>query len=67
MNVKELRKKKLELENEIAVSVHTKLEEFHAETGFSPNGVFIRLVDVTEMGQEEPYFVVAGCEANIDL
>jgi hypothetical protein len=50
MNVKDLKKKRSELEMNISKSVYKLVEEFKKETNISPQSISIELSSVEEVG-----------------
>ena len=67
MDIKDLRKKRKQLESDIAESVSAVVEEFKKETGFSPRSIYVGMVNVTQAGSAETEYVVSGAKVDIEI
>ena len=67
MTVNELRKRKKQLESDIAAEVSGLVEKFKKETGFCPERISIDMMSVREIQDPEPTYVVNYATVDIRL
>lgn len=67
MTVNELRKRRKQLEIDIAAEVSALVEKFKKETGHCPESISIDMMSVREMGDIEPVYVVNYATVDIRL
>jgi len=67
MNVNILRNKKIILEEEIYLATTKLVNKFKEDTGFSPRGIEIKMVDVTKIGDKESQFMVSRCNIVLEI
>jgi len=65
MDIKDAKKLRIEIENEIGGFVAKKLTDFVGETGLSVNGISIDLVDTTSLGGDKVGFVVGNVDIDV--
>jgi hypothetical protein len=67
MTINELRKRRKQLEIDIASEVSALVEKFKKETGHCPESISIDMMSVREMGDIEPVYVVNYATVDIRL
>jgi hypothetical protein len=67
MTINELRKRRKQLEIDIASEVSALVEKFKKETGQCPESISIDMMSVREMGDIEPVYVVNYATVDIRL
>jgi hypothetical protein len=67
MKIIEFKAKKTELEANISSSVSELVEQFKEDTGYSPDMIKIRLIDVSTIGSEKPVFIVGKTSVYVEI
>ena len=67
MNIHEFKKKKNDLESQISTVVSRMIEDFRKDTGFSPNSIYIQMLDVTTFNDKEKQYVIGNCHLDIEI
>lgn len=67
MDVEQIRAARREMEDSIQAAVLEATMAFHAKTGMCPHSIYVRLVDVTTMGEREKRFAVGEVRADVPL
>ena len=65
MNIEQVRVARREMEDAIRAAVFEAMKVFRDKTGMCPNSIYVRLVDVTTIGERERRLVVG--EVNVDV
>ena len=67
LGVNELRSKRNELEENISSQVSKLVEEFKVNTGFSPTDIAITLIDISNISDPEPEYIVDNTEVYLKI
>lgn len=67
MDIEQIRAARREMEYAIQAAVLEAMNAFHTKTGMSPQGIDVRLEDVTTVGERDRRFTVGKVHADIRL
>lgn len=67
MNIEQVRAARKELEDTIKAAAASAVDEFRRKTGLSPEGIDIRMVEVTSLKDLEKRYMVGEVRADVPL
>lgn len=67
MDIEQIRVARREMEDSIQAAVLEAMKAFHAKTGMCPQGIDVRLVEVTTICDNERQFAVGKVRADVPL
>ena len=67
MDIEQVRVARHEMEDSIQTAVLEAMKAFHAKTGMCPQSIYVRLMDVTTIGEREKRFAVGEVRADVPL
>ncbi len=66
-NISQVREALSTLEEKIRSAAHDAVEDFKRATGHTPQGIDIQLVQIQEIGQKQPEYVVGDVTARFAI
>ena len=67
MEIKAFKKRKRELEHELAGAIEKLVLEFEDETGYFPNAIYVNCIATREMQDERDRYGIGEVRTSIDL
>ena len=67
MKVDELRAERQKLEETLQAFINQEVGKFRDKTGFSPSGVNVDMLEVTERGDKEPKYFAGSVSCVVSL
>lgn len=58
MDIENLRKMRTKLEQDILANISELVEDFRRLTGFCPHNICVDMVQIQEIGEHEPQYIV---------
>ena len=67
MDIREFRKRKDQMEQEMALALAEAMDNFRNDTGYSPNSIRVSLVSTPLAGEETRYYMVNSVITDVEL
>lgn len=67
LTLDQVQKIRLEMQDSLAMAISTVLNDFEHRTGFTPDYIDVRLIDVTTLGDVHPQHRVGSVEVELPL
>lgn len=67
ITIEEFKIIKQDSEARLASLIQKELSEFAKKTGYSPKGVYISMVDITNIGDPRKEYFISRCNIEVDL
>jgi len=67
MDIKELKGRKDQMQNEIYDAIKRSISEFEADTGLTPSDISVRMADSTMMSSDRRKFKLASVSVAVEI